>query len=118
MAVPRVVIAMGQCSKAKQRYGIRFERQGDKQWSATWCFAIKELVAKREGYEQTQMNGEFVLHSAFPGCPYCSASSFFKCECGKLACWSGEGRTVSCPWCGEVGELSGKVTNLAGGGDR
>jgi len=113
-----IVIAIGRCSRSKQGLGIRFERRGEDQWQATWSFAIKETIAKREGYAKTQMTGSFSVAESFPGCPHCSAPSFYRCGCGKLACWNGESRTVTCPWCGQTGELSGAITSLDGGTDR
>jgi hypothetical protein len=118
MASRNIVIVMGRCSQSKQGFGIRFERRGGDEWAGTWAFAIKDAAAKREGYEKTQMNGRFSLDDAFPGCPHCSAHGFFCCGCGKLACWNGESRVVTCPWCGRSGELSGEITSLDGGGDR
>lgn len=118
MATRNIVIVMGRCSGSKQGYGIRFERKGLNQWAATWAFAIKEAAAKREGYEKTRMDGQFVLDDGFPGCSHCSARGFWLCSCGKLACWNGETRGVTCPWCGQSGELSGQITSLQGGGDR
>jgi hypothetical protein len=80
--------------------------------------AIKDSVAKREGYERAEMSGSFTLSDGFPGCPHCSAYGFFRCDCGKLGCWNGESRTVTCPWCSARIELGGEITNLAGGTDR
>jgi hypothetical protein len=118
MGTRNIVIAMGRCSQSKQGFGIRFERREANQWQATWAFGMKETVAKKEGYEKTEMNGSFAVDEAFPGCPHCAAHSFFRCGCGKLACWNGESRTVTCPWCGRTGELSGEITSLDGGADR
>ena len=113
-----IVIVTGRCSPSKQTFGIRFERRSANEWGATWAFSIKESVAKKEGYETTKMDGQFIFEDSFPGCPYCSARSFFLCGCGKLACWTGESRRVTCPWCGQPGELSGQITALDGGTDR
>jgi hypothetical protein len=113
-----IVIAMGRCSQSKQGFGIRFERRGGDEWAGTWAFAIKDAVAKKEGYEKTRMNGTFSFDAAFPGCPHCSSQSFFLCGCGRLACMKGEGHRVTCPWCGGSGEVSGVATSLDGGADR
>ena len=113
-----IMIVVARCSRAKQGLGIRFERQGARQWAATWAFALKESTAKREGYDQQRMEGAFGFDPAFPGCPHCGSHGFFVCGCGKVACWNAESRTVTCPWCGATGEVGGEVNNIAAGGDR
>ena len=118
MGKRNVVIVMGRCSQSKQGFGIRFERREGDEWAGTWAFAIKEAVAKKEGYEKTSMNGRFLFDPAFPGCPHCSTDAFFLCECGRLSCRRGETRRVTCPWCGKNDEVGGAVTTLDGGGDR
>jgi hypothetical protein len=118
MTTRNIVIVMGRCSSSKRGFGIRFERKAADRWIATWSFGIKDSIAKKEGYEKTEMNGSFSFDDAFPGCPHCSAHGFFRCSCGRLACWNGESRVVTCPWCEQGGELSGEITSLDGGGDR
>jgi TerY-like protein len=118
MTTRNIVVVMSRCSRSKQGYGIRFERKAANQWVATWSFAVKDSVAKREGYEKAEMSGSFTLGDGFPGCPHCSAHGFFHCGCGKLGCWNGESRTVTCPWCAQHGELGGEITSLDGGTDR
>lgn len=116
--VRNIVIVFGRCSRSKQGFGVRFERRGENQWVATWSFAIKEAAARREGYETAHMTGRFGPADGFPGCPHCSAPSFFRCHCGKLACWNGESRSVTCPSCGQAVELTSDITSLDGGSDR
>ena len=118
MTTRNIVIVTARCSQTKGCCGIRFERRTRDQWMATWSFAIKEPVAQREGYETAHMVGRFGLEDSFPGCPHCAARTFFRCDCGKLGCWNGESRSVTCPWCGQKRELRGEVTSLTGGTDR
>ena len=118
MTIRNVVIVVGRCSHSKERFGIRMERSDSNYWVATWAFAIKEAVAKREGYEATRVEGSFGFDQSYPGCPHCSAPCIFQCGCGKVACWNGESSVVTCPSCGSSGELGGHVTSLQGGGDR
>jgi len=113
-----VVIVMGRCGLSKQPFGIRVERRGANQWGATWAFAIKDAVAKKEGYASTRIEGQFVFDDSFPGCPHCGTGYFFVCGCGKLSCMKAGEREVTCPWCGQSGELSGQATSMDGGGDR
>ena len=79
---------------------------------------MKEAVAKREGYDKSQISGSFAMEPAFPGCPHCQGRGFVKCGCGKVACWNGESQTVTCPWCGQCGQLGGQIESLDAGGDR
>jgi len=118
MSTRNIVIVMGRCSRSKQGFGIRFQKREGNDWAATWAFAIKEATANREGYEKTRISGRFTLDTAFPGCPHCSAHGFCACICGRLACWNGESRKVTCPWCGRSVELTGEITTLDGGADR
>jgi len=117
MTLRHIVIATMRCAKTSRWAAIRFERAGDNAWAATWCFAIKEVSARREGYETTRMDGRFGVSSEYPGCPECGAKQFFLCSCGKLACWTGESKQVTCPWCQQSGELSGEISSIAGGSD-
>ena len=118
MATRNVVIVMGRCSRSKQSFGIRFQRREPSQWAGTWAFAIKDQAAKKEGYEKTRVEGEFLFDPTFPGCPHCSSHAFFVCECGKLACMQSESRRVTCPWCNRTADVTGTATRMDGGGDR
>ena len=113
-----VVIVMGKCGATQKGYGMRFERRGGANWVATWAFSIKESLAKKEGYENSNIEGSFSFDEKFPGCPYCSSKSFFACSCGKVSCWDSEARIVTCPWCKKSAEIGGQVTSLTAGGDR
>jgi hypothetical protein len=114
-----IVIVTARCSRSKQCFGIRLERQAAGHWAATWSFALKESVAKREGYDKFQISGLFSLLADYPGCPHCQGRGFFLCgRCSKVGCWNGEGRSVICPWCGQPGELAGEISSLESGADR
>ena len=118
MAERNIVIVTGRCAKSKQCFGIRLERRAAKQWGANWAFALKEIEAKKEGYDKTRVRGTFVIEQGYPGCPHCRAAAFFLCECGKVGCHDGESKTVVCPWCGQEGILSGTIDSLDAGTDR
>lgn len=115
--MPKVVIVMSRCNHSKQNFGMRFEEKHEGQWTTDWAFAVKEAYAKKEGYDQSAISGRFVIDNAYPGCPYCHAKSIFKCGCGKVTCWNGEIRTVTCSWCNHTGELSGHFETLNAGVD-
>jgi TerY-C metal binding domain len=118
MNTPKVVIVMAKCSRMRQGFGIRFETKRSRQWTADWAFAIKEAVAKREGYDRSEITGKFEFDEAYPGCPHCRNSSIVLCGCGKVACWNEEQMTVLCPWCGITGNVMGQIERLSAGGDR
>ena len=117
MADRRIVIVMGRCCRAKSGFGVRFERTSAAQWNATWAFGIKPEVARKEGYDKSKIDGSFQFDAAYPGCPHCRARSVFQCSCGKISCWNATSRTVTCPWCGITGELSGQIESMEAGGD-
>lgn len=118
MRVRNIVIVMARCCRGAQGFGLRFERRSDIQWLATWAFPVRIGLAEREGYDRSQISGAIQTASTYPGCPHCGNRSFFRCgACGKVACWDGESRSVTCPWCGNGGELSGMIKSLEGGTD-
>jgi hypothetical protein len=99
-------------------FGIRFEERKQGQWLADWAFAIEETSAKKEAYDRSQIAGVFGFGVSYPGCPHCQVSSIFQCVCGKVACWDGESRIVTCPWCGSTVELRGQIERMSAGRDR
>lgn len=109
---------MGRCRRSRAGFGIRFELQGGGRWIADWAFAVKEKAARKEGYDRGQIAGSFDFGPSYPGCPHCGAKGGFKCNCGKVACYDNEGRTVTCPWCGGGGVVGGAAQSLGAGGDR
>ena len=114
---PKVVIVLARCSRNREPLGIRFEEQAAGRWLGNWAFAVKATTAKKEGYDRSEIRGGIELAPAYPRCPHCQAASIYKCACGQVACWDGESRTVTCPWCGATGELRGHIASLSGGSD-
>lgn len=113
-----VVIVMARCRQDGQGFGLRFEEVGKGRWAADWSFAVKEVSAKREGYDRGEIAGEFHFTPNYPGCPHCQAPSMFLCGCGKVSCWDGKSRKVICPWCSQTVDLEGSIKSLKAGGDR
>src|SRR6185369_7386318 len=112
----QVVIIMSRCENTFEVFGIRVELKKQGSWLANWAFAINAEAARREGYNKTTIRGEFGFDEGYPGCPYCSASSFFKCNCGRIGCWDGS-KAVTCPWCRQSLQLSGQIDSLEAGTD-
>ena len=117
MTERNIVVVLARCSDSKTLFGVRFERKDASGWAGTWAFPLRESTATREGYDRTSISGSFSLDPSYPGCPSCRARAFFRCGCGKVGCWDGERRKVTCPWCGMTGELQGIVTSLDAGVD-
>lgn len=115
---PNVVIVLARCAHSKQPFGIRFEEVERGRWAGNWAFAIKEQVAKREGYDRGTISGVISFAHEYPNCPYCHAVGIFKCGCGKVNCWDGETLEVTCAWCGQSRRLSGAIQKLDVGEDR
>ncbi len=117
MSSPKVVILIAQCQHAKQHYGIRLEEKSSNRWVGDWAFTIQPTVAEKEGYDRSEISGNFEFDDHYPGCPYCNASGIFQCRCDKLGCWSSEQRQVKCPWCGNRAWISGNIERLSAGSD-
>jgi len=115
---PNVAIVISRCSRTGEAFGVRFEESTPSSWLGDWAFAIRERAAKREGYDGSEIIGAIALAGGYPGCPHCWANGLYKCSCGKVTCWDGERRVVTCPWCKLAGEPSGAVESLQAGGDR
>jgi hypothetical protein len=101
------------CARSRRQFAIRFEQKDKGKWLATWAFSVDKSSEKHATADQNVITGDFDLDSSFPGCPHCHAKSAFGCMCGKLGCWDGEARTVTCPWCSVTGRLDGKVEGLS-----
>lgn len=113
-----IVIVAARCGQTAGGFGIRFERTGEAGWSATWAFALKESAARREGYDRSEIKGTIQLSPSYPGCPHCAKAAIVRCgNCGKVSCWDGEVRVVTCPWCKNQAELAGSITTLTSRND-
>ena len=111
------VIVLSRCASSGKLFAIRIEKRGDCVWVFDWAFAVRELAAEREGYDTTTVEGTICQGDRYPGCPHCGSKGVFLCSCGKLNCWDGVRRRVTCAWCQQIGELSGEIRSLRGTGD-
>ncbi len=117
-SMPNVNIITGRCRKTGALFGIRMEQVGNT-WVATWSFPIEERLARREGYDKTELKGEFAFDESFPGCPHCHSHSFVVCGCEKLSCTAPGTTQFTCPWCRRSGKIGGETADrLRAGGDR
>jgi hypothetical protein len=113
-----VRIVLARCAEIKSSFGIRVENAGPSRWVLTWAFPVLEVTARREGYDRSEITGHFEFQPDYPGCPHCSNRSFFRCRCGKIACWDAIEQDVTCPWCGAYVRLEGTVDRMSAGQDR
>ncbi len=118
LTLPHVVVVLARCAQTRRTFGIRIEETQPAQWTADWAFAVAEQQAAREGYDHSLIRGAFEIADAYPGCPHCQNAGFFRCRCGKVACWDETTRRVSCPWCDSAVVLGGSITTLDAGSDR
>lgn len=111
-------VVMAKCNKSHRPYGIRIERRTDNIWYETWAFKLSEKAGSNEGYGNTMISGQIKIDDEYPGCPYCGAIGWVSCSsCGKLTCYSGEGNSFTCSWCGNSGKLrTAETFDLSGGG--
>lgn len=108
---------MAMCSRAMLPYGITVDKIAQEQLKFVWAFRIDTDKAHREGYDTTSVRGAVTIDSEYPGCPHCGARDFYTCgNCGCVVCYHGE-EVVTCPRCGNRGEIVAVETvNLKGGG--
>lgn len=117
--LPNVAVVLARCQSSQQTFGIRLEAKMSNQWSADWAFLIKsDRSAAREGYESRDISGAFTLDPGYPGCPSCGAGGFFRCECGRVACWDGRSQKVTCPWCKSAKTIRGSIGSLSAAPDQ
>jgi len=113
MGTRKVAIVVARCAKAASGFGIRFEQPSEGQWFATWAFGVTEGRANREGYDRSELSGTIKVHPSYPGCPHCATRALVRCgDCGKVSCWDGETRLVSCPWCQSQAQIEGMIRKL------
>ena len=86
---------MAACERTKQPFGI---------------------TAQREGYGKTNVKGNIILDTEYPGCPYCGEKRHIVCSsCNKFFCYHGQ-EHVTCPNCGTSGNVvSIEQVDLKGG---
>jgi hypothetical protein len=114
-------VILARCSKTCKTFGIRIEERGG-DWVRTWAFPIDERKAKREGFDANTVTGSMNADDAYPGCPHCGNLGFTQCGCEKISCGGGtvdygDHAELTCPWCGDTGELeAADGFDVSGGG--
>ncbi len=95
---------IAQCNEANKSYGITVDPyKGNIKF--VWAFKIDKEKAHREGFDEHHIHGSVSVDENFNGCPYCGAKQFYICgNCGSVVCYHGE-KSVTCPSCGQHGEI-------------
>lgn len=105
-----------ECPETQKYYGITVDLMRKDVYKFVWAFKIDKDKAGREGYDEKRVHGKIELDSEFPGCPYCKSKQFVFCGCGSVMCWHGQS-IITCPNCGQTGEVSAiSSVDLKGGG--
>lgn len=107
---------VAECPEAKKPYGVTVDPDGS-ELHFVWSFKIDRSKAKREGFDQKHIRGGIVTDKNFPGCPYCGTKQFYVCgNCNSVVCYHGQ-KQVTCPSCGQHGEIQMvESIDLRGGG--
>jgi hypothetical protein len=109
-------VVLCKCPKTRDVFGMRLEKRGG-DWLRTWAFKVDEQRARREGFDTETTSGTMTPTPEYRGCPYCGTTGLAQCPCGKVFCWSGETRRLTCPWCGQTGDYQdAERLDVQGGG--
>ncbi len=110
------------CESTQRLFQMVFEAQGPGVWSARRVLVPRSEPPQSSGPSSPpsppQLAGQFLIAPDYPGCPYCRATSFWRCQaCGNANCWTGAS-AVTCAWCHLAGFITGSIDHLsaAGGG--
>jgi len=104
------------CEETKKSFGITIDPKG-RDLKFVWAFKIDREKAHKEKFDSHHVKGAIRLDDNFPGCPYCHSKNFYLCgNCGAVVCYHGQ-KSVTCPLCGNVGEVQYvESIDLKGGG--
>lgn len=111
------IVITPMCPQKERRYGIRLEKRGQN-WYKTWAFPFKKNTTEYDDLNGGSINlSNMEIDETYPGCPFCQSSSLIQCgNCSQLYCYAGES-TSTCPWCGNVGDVTqADWDNVTGGG--
>lgn len=111
------IVITPMCPENGRKYGIRLEKRGDAWWK-TWAFPFKKDRTEYDDSDQGEMNlSKMETDEEYPGCPFCQNSALVQCgNCQKIYCYRGESLST-CPWCGNVGNITnGGWDAVSGGG--
>lgn len=99
------MVVMASCQQTKKVFGITVQKK-ENDYEFVWAFKISLDSAKREGFEHNKVHGNIFNAVEYPGCPYCGAQTWFQCgRCKRIVCMNSEQTVVTCPECGNKGEL-------------
>ena len=104
------------CEETRKTLAITIDPKGNK-LNFIWAFKIDREKAHKERFDSRHVRGTINYDKNFPGCPHCQARDFYICgSCGSIVCWHGQ-KHVTCPSCGNKGEIKMvESISLKGGG--
>ncbi len=103
-------VIIGKCINTKNLFGIRSQQINNNQWECNWAFPIDENYVKNEKYDNQIIEGELILSTEYPGCPYCNNSSFIKCGiCENITCYDNSNTITECASCGNKVKPKGNI---------
>lgn len=108
----RGVLVTAQCRRTKQYFTVHIAERGHGRWIVSGASTVPNDAGPHMNDGQVTLTGDLGFDAAYPRCPYCQAAQVCQCGCGKIACWDGTRRAITCPWCCVIGEGYSQIEEL------
>jgi hypothetical protein len=108
----RGVLVTAQCRRTKQYFTVHIAERGHGRWIVAGASTVPTDVGSHMNDGQVTLTGDLGFDATYPHCPYCQAAQVCQCGCGKIACWDGTRRAITCPWCCAIGEGYSQIEEL------
>jgi hypothetical protein len=108
----RGVLVTAQCRRTKQYFTVHIAERGHGRWIVSGASIVPHDAEPHMNDGQVTLTGDLGFDAAYPHCPYCQAAQVCQCGCGKIACWDGSRRAITCPWCCVIGEGYSQIEEL------
>jgi ribosomal protein L40E len=110
----RIVFGVFRCKNTLKEFRVKIEEPSSGIWSLTQASPIEGGL--KAYHEKLDIEGNFEIDN-YVGCPYCGAPGVIHCFCGRIFCWDSTTEQNKCPWCNEIGNISGTFNNMKAGAD-
>jgi hypothetical protein len=107
--------AHGLCRTKSSRFLMQANKIGD-QWHIVSASNFEAEIGVSKSFDKREIaiDGNQVFLCDTFRCPSCKNPGILSCgACGKIACWDGESKTVTCPNCNHEGAVSGRIKTLS-----